>query len=51
MDANYWKLKSKKDSFSVEHNKLYKDYRIMEQILLKQQKELEEFREDIGNVY
>ncbi len=46
MDANYWK-----DFLSVEHNKLQRDYRNMEQILLKQQKELEKLREDIGNVY
>ncbi len=46
MDANYWK-----DFLSVEHNKLQRDYRNMEQMLLKQLKELEKLREDIGNVY
>jgi hypothetical protein len=35
-NANYWKLKAKKDSLSVEHNKLQKDYENMEQTLLKQ---------------
>jgi hypothetical protein len=35
MDANYLKLKSKKDSLNVEHNKLQKYYKNMEQTLLK----------------
>jgi hypothetical protein len=47
-NANYWKLKTKKLFVNVEHNKLQKDYRNMEQVFLKQQKEL---RLDIGNVY
>ncbi len=50
-NANYQKLKIEKDFFSVEHNKLQRNYKNMEQILLKQQKELEELRVDIGNVY
>jgi chromosome segregation ATPase len=50
MDANYLKLKSEKDSLNVEHNKLQKYYTNMEQTLLKQHKELEELKEEIGNV-
>jgi hypothetical protein len=49
-DANYWKLKIEKDSLNVEHNKLQRDYKNMGQILLKQHKELEELKKDIGNV-
>ncbi len=49
-NANYQKLITKKDSPSVEHNKLQKDYMNMEQTFLKQQKELKELRADIGNV-
>jgi hypothetical protein len=30
MDANYLKLKTKKDSLSVEHKKLWRDYKNME---------------------
>jgi hypothetical protein len=44
-------LKIEKDSLIVEHNKFQRDYRNMEQTILKQQKELEELGEDIGNVY
>ncbi len=40
IDANYWNLKAKKDSLNVEHKKLKKGYKNMEQILLKEQKEL-----------
>ncbi len=43
-------FKLKKDYFSVEHNKLQRGYKNMEQTLLKQQKELEELRKEIGNV-
>jgi chromosome segregation ATPase len=50
-NANYWKLKTKKDSLSVEHKKLQRNYKNMEQAFLKQQKELEELRKDIGYVY
>lgn len=50
-NANYQKLKIEKDSLSVEHNKHKRDYKNMEHILLKQQKELEKLIEDIGNVY
>ncbi len=51
MDANYWKLKTEKDSLSVEHNKLQKHYKNMEQFLLKQQKELKDFQKDVCNIY
>jgi hypothetical protein len=34
-DANYWNLKAEKDILSVEHNKLKRDYKNMEHILLK----------------
>ncbi len=50
-NANYQKLKADKDSLNVEHNQLQKNYKNMEQTFLKQQKELEELRGDIGNVY
>jgi hypothetical protein len=43
-------MKAKKDTRSVNHNKLKRNYKNMERILLKQQKELEELRMDIGNV-
>ncbi len=49
--ANYQNLKAKKDSLNVEHKKLKKGYKNMEQTFLKQEKELEELRMDIGNVY
>ncbi len=39
-DVSYQKFKLEKDSLSVEHNKLQKYYKNMEQTLLKQQKEL-----------
>ncbi len=48
MDANYYKFKTKKDSLSVQHNKLQRKYRNMDYIILKQQKELEELKENIG---
>jgi hypothetical protein len=35
IDANYWNLKVEKDTPNVEHNKPQKDYKNMEQILLK----------------
>jgi len=44
-------LKAKKDIMSATHNKLQRDYKNMEQIILKQHKELEELRMDVGNVY
>jgi hypothetical protein len=50
-DDNYWKLKIKKDSLNAEHNKLQRNYKNMGKILLKQHKELEELKKDIGNVY
>ncbi len=49
--ANFQKLKKENDSLSVEHNKLQRDYRNMEQTFLKHQKELKELKEGIGNVY
>jgi hypothetical protein len=44
-------LKAKKHSQNVKHEKLKKGYKNMEQALFKQQKELDELRVDIGNVY
>ncbi len=35
----------------MEHNKLHKSYKNMEQTVLKQQKELEDLKMEIGNVY
>ncbi len=35
----------------MEHNKIQRDYKNMDYIILKHQKELEEFKKDIGNVY
>jgi len=35
IDANYWGLKAKKDTLSIEHNKFQRDYKNMEEILLK----------------
>ncbi len=46
--TNY--LKIEKDIMNVEHNKLQKDYKNMEQTILKQQ-ELEELRMEASNVY
>jgi hypothetical protein len=34
-NANYWNLKVEKVTLGVEHNKLQKDYKYMEYILLK----------------
>ncbi len=50
IDANYQNLKAKKHTLNVEHNNIQRDYKNMEQTLLKQQ-ELEELRVDIGNEY
>ncbi len=50
-NANYWKLKTKKDALNVEYNKLQRDYMNMEKNLLKQQKELEELKANISIVY
>ncbi len=49
-NANYWGLKAKKDTLSIKHNKLQRDYKNMEEILLKQHKEVEEVRVDNANV-
>jgi hypothetical protein len=35
IDANYWGLKAEKDTLSIEHNKLQKDYKNMEETFLK----------------
>ncbi len=51
MNTNYWNLKAKKDILSVKHSKFQKDYKNVEQTFLKQQKELEELKMEVGNVY
>ncbi len=50
-DANYQGLKVKKDILNVEHNKLQRDYKNMEEIFLKQQKKFEELKVDNANAY
>jgi len=50
-NVNYWGLKSKKDTLSIKHNKLQKDYKNMKEILLKQQKEVEELKVDNAHAY
>jgi len=50
-NANYYGLKAKKDTLNIKHNKLQRDYMHMEEIILKQQKEVEEFRVDNTNAY
>jgi hypothetical protein len=35
-NVNYWKLKTENPSLSVEHNKLHRNYKNMEQVFLKQ---------------
>lgn len=50
INANYQKLKIEKDSLNVGHNKLHKDCKNMEQMILKQ-KEVKELIMDIGNLY
>ncbi len=49
--VNYWNLNAKKDILNVEHNKLQRVYKNMEQTLLKQQKELEDLNMENRNVY
>jgi hypothetical protein len=49
--ANYWALKAKKDTMSIEHIKVQRDYKNMEETLLKQQKEMEELKVDNANAY
>ncbi len=51
LNANYWGLKAKKDTLSIDHSKLQKDYKNMEEIMLKQQKEAEELKMDIANAH
>jgi len=36
IDANYSGLKAEKDTLSIEHNKLLRDYKHMEETFLKQ---------------
>jgi len=50
-NVNYWGLKSKKDTLSIKHNKLQKDYKNMKEIILKQQKEVEELKVDNAHAY
>ncbi len=50
-NANYQGLKAKKDTLSIKHNKFQKNYKNMEEIFLKQQKEVEEFKVDNANAY
>ncbi len=49
-NANYWGLKAEKDTLSIEHNKLQRDYRHIEETFL-QQKEMEELKVDNANAY
>jgi hypothetical protein len=49
--ANYWGLKVEKDTLSIKHSKLQRDYIHMEETLLKQQKEVEELIVDNANAY
>jgi len=50
-NVNYWGLKVEKDTLSIKHNKLLKDYRHMEETFLKQHKEVEELKVDNVNAY
>ncbi len=50
-DANYYGLKAEKDTLSIEHSKLQRDYKHMEETLLKYQKEVEELRVDNANAF
>ncbi len=50
-DANYYGLKVKKNILSIKHSKLQKDYKNMEEIFLKQQKEVEELGVENANAY
>jgi hypothetical protein len=36
IDANYWGFKANKDILNIEHNKLQRNYKIMDETLLKQ---------------
>jgi hypothetical protein len=49
--ANNWGLKIEKDTLDIEHSKLQREYKNMEETLLKQQKEVEELRVDNANAY
>ncbi len=51
IDVNYWGLKAKKDTLNIEHNKLQKNYKNMEETLLKQQKEVDELKMDNANAH
>ncbi len=50
-NANYQGLKVKKDTLSIQHNKLQRDYKNMEETLFKQEKEVEELKVDNANAY
>ncbi len=50
-NANYWGLKAEKDTLSIEHSKIQRDYKNIKENLLKQQKEVEYFRVDNANAY
>jgi hypothetical protein len=50
-DANYCGLKVEKDILSIKHSKLQKNYKNMEEILLKHQKEVEKLKMDNANAY
>ncbi len=47
----YWGLKEEKDTMSIKHSKLQRNYKNMEETFLKQQKEVEELRVDNANAY
>jgi hypothetical protein len=51
IDASYWGFKEKKDTLSMKHSKLQRDYMHMEENLFKHQKEVEEFKMDNVNAY
>ncbi len=50
-NANYQGLKAEKDTLSIEHNKLQRDYMHIEETLLKQQMEVEELKVNNANAY
>ncbi len=50
-NANYWGLKADRDTLSIEHKNLQRDYKNTKETPLKQQKELEEFKVDNANAY
>ncbi len=50
-NANYQGLKAEKGTLNIEHNKFQKVYMHMEEIFLKQYKEVEELKVDNANAY